>query len=318
MSDWNIRTTNFGELTQNPLRILWERDQPPGNSDKSFITLQAGDPTIYGNFPPHPKWVEAIAEAVQSDKFSYDESAGIREARQAVAEYSQQANHKITFSDVILTSGCSMAIEICMSSLANAGENILIPRPAWNYITWTAGLGIETKSYNLDPTNGWNVDLKHMDSVIDDKTRAILINNPGNPCGNVYSKEHILEIIAIAERHKLPIIADEVYEYFVFPGNEFHSFASLSENVPILKCSGLTKRFLMPGVRMGWLVINDRGGKLTAHRKTLNNIAGRNFGPNSSVQWALPKILKCLPQNFFDEINERVGVRKMQTCALKL
>lgn len=110
-------------------------------------------------------------------------------------------------------------------------------------------MGIVTKNYNLDPMNDWEIDLKHLESLIDDNTRAILVNNPGNPCGNVFSKTHILSILEIAERHRLPIISDEVYEFFVFPGVRYHSFSSLSENVPILTCSALSKRFLMPGVR---------------------------------------------------------------------
>jgi tyrosine aminotransferase len=148
-----------------------------------------------------------------------------------------------------------------------------------------------------------------MESLINDKTRAILINNPGNPCGNVFSYEHILEILKIAEKHKLPIIADEVYEFFTFPGVEFHSVASLSKNVPVLTCSGLTKRFLMPGIRMGWIIISDRGEKLKDIRLGLANVAGRNFGPNSTVQLALPKMLKCVPQIFFDEAANQVAVR---------
>jgi tyrosine aminotransferase len=157
---------------------------------------------------------------------------------------------------------------------------------------------IETRAYNLDPTNNWDIDLDHMESLINDKTRAILINNPGNPCGNVFSREHILDILKIAERHKLPIISDEVYEFFTFPGVTFHSVASLSKNVPVLTCSGLTKRFLMPGIRMGWIIINDRGNKFDEIRLGLANIAGRNFWPNS----------KNTPQEFFDENCRRVHV----------
>jgi tyrosine aminotransferase len=161
----------------------------------------------------------------------------------------------------------------------------------------------------LDPAKNWEIDLDHMESLINDKTRAILINSPGNPCGNVFSKEHIVEILKIAERHKLPIISDEVYEFFTFPGVEFNSVASLSKTVPILTCSGLTKRFLMPGIRMGWIIINDRGNKFDEIRLGLANIAGRNFGPNSTVQLALPEILKNVPQSFFDKAVQRVGVK---------
>lgn len=147
-----------------------------------------------------------------------------------------------------------------------------------------------------------------MESLINDKTRAILINNPGNPCGNVFSREHILDILKIAEQHKLPIISDEVYEFFTFPGVKFYPAASLSKNVPILTCSGLTKRFLMPGIRMGWLIIHDRREAFNQIRLGLANIAGRNFWPSSTVQLALPDIIKNTPQEFFDDNCRRVHV----------
>lgn len=245
---WCLKRSNFGESTVNPLRKIWEVTQPPANPEKSTIPLQPGDPTLLGNLPPYPACIEALQEALKVDTFSYDASPGLEIARQAVADYSQHMG-EITAKDVILTSGCSMALEICFRGLANSGENILVPRPAWNYTTWICGSGIEVKSYNLDPSKDWNVDLEHMESLIDEKTKAILINSPGNPCGNVFDKEHLLEILAIAERHKLPIISDEVYEFFVVPNVQFCSIASLSKNVPILTCSGLTKRFLIPAIR---------------------------------------------------------------------
>lgn len=84
--------------------------------------------------------------------------------------------------------------------------------------------------------------MKSLESQIDEDTVAIVINNPSNPCGSVFSKKHLQEILEIASRHCLPIIADEIYEHLVFPGEEFHPIASLSKDVPILSCSGLTKR----------------------------------------------------------------------------
>lgn len=154
-----------------------------------------------------------------------------------------------------------------------------------------------------------------MESLIDEKTRAILVNHPGNPCGNVFSKEHILDILKVAERYKLPIIADEVYEFMVFPGVEYHSFASLSKNVPILTCSALSKRFLVPGIRMGWIVLSDRHGSLTEVKKGLHNVTGRMLGPNSTVQLALPDILKKTPQSFFDDTIEKLHVSLFWKCS---
>ncbi|CRK96860.1 CLUMA_CG009926, isoform A [Clunio marinus] len=305
-TQWNIKPTYFGIHTVNPLRKLWQESYPSGNPNKSHIVLQPGDPTAFGNFPTHPECIKALQDAVVKDTFSYYDVAGIVEAREAVAKYSKHIED-VKADDVILTSGVSMAVEMCIKVLVNPEENILVPSPGWNYITYTVGVGIKTKFYNLLPGKDWEIDLEHLETKIDEKTKAILINNPGNPCGNVFSKEHILDILEIAERHKLPIISDEVYEFITFPGVEYHSFSSLSKNVPVFICSGLTKRFLMPGIRMGWIILCDRGNKLTDLRPCLKNIEGRNFGPSTVVQLALPNILKCTPQEFLNKTPKQLA-----------
>ena len=168
------------------------------------------------------------------------------------------------------------------------------------------GAKIDPNSYRLNPLKDWEIDLEHMEAQINQKTKAILINNVGNPCGNVFSREHILDILKIAERHQLPIISDEIYEFFVFPGVEYFSIAELSKYVPVLSCSGLTKRFIMPGVRCGWITFHDRYNALKEIKQGLVRIAGRNFGPNSTVQIALPEILKFTPESFFTETVSKV------------
>lgn len=307
---WNrIAITDYARLSVNPLRKLqFDRKTEP-NPDKTIITLQLGDPTRFGNFPPAIETREAFKKAVELDTFLYNCGHGKLEAREALAEFSQSRN--VNPDDIVLTSGCGHALEMCILTLVAPGENILIPRPCYNYRPLTNGTGIVTKYYNLDPEKAWDVDLEHLESLIDTKTRAILVNNPGNPCGNVFSKEHLLEILDIAERHKLPIIADEVYEFMVFPGVSYHPIASVSKNVPVLTCGGLTKRFLMPGIRLGWILINDRHGALEEVKQGVRNITGRILGPNSSVQYALPEILRNTPQKFFDDTMIRISVSKI-------
>ena len=101
-----------------------------------------------------------------------------------------------------------------------------------------------------------------MESVIDENTVAILVNNPSNPCGSVFDEDHLTEILKIAEKYCLLIIADEIYEHFVFNGSEksYTPIAKLSKNVPVLSCGGLTKRYLVPGWRLGWITIHERNG----------------------------------------------------------
>ena len=115
----------------------------------------------------------------------------------------------MTSDDVILCSGCSCALDIAISTLADDGQNILVPRPGFPlYTTLSAGLGIQTREYDLLPDHDWMVDLGHMESLIDHNTAAIIVNSPSNPCGSVFSPAHLREILDIAERHKVPIIGE--------------------------------------------------------------------------------------------------------------
>jgi tyrosine aminotransferase len=190
--------------------------------------------------------------------------------------------------------------------------------------------GIETREYHLLPDQDWEVDLRHMESLIDEKTAAIIVNNPSNPCGSVFSIAHLKQILDIADRNKVPIIADEIYDNFVFPGQvggffigifqnnflfknveqlvislvHFQTYvpiASLTTTVPVLSCGGLTKRYLVPGWRLGWIVIYDRNHVFDEEvRKGLLCMSQRIIGSNTLIQGALPTILATTPKSFFE------------------
>jgi len=273
------------------------------NPAKSPISLSLGDPTVYRNLDPAPEVVEAVRESLmKGQRNGYGPSTGFIEARQAVAEYVSVPGAEITADDVILCSGCSCALDIAISTMADAGQNILIPRPGFPiYTTLSAGQEIETREYNLLPNKDWEADLDHMESLIDQNTAAIIVNSPSNPCGSVFSVQHLKDILAVAEKYKVPIIADEIYENFVFPGETYVPIASLTTTVPVLSCSGLTKRFLVPGWRIGWIIIYDRDQVFDREvRKGLMCMSQRIIGSNTFIQGALPYILKNTPQSFFD------------------
>ncbi|XP_076163991.1 tyrosine aminotransferase isoform X2 [Ptiloglossa arizonensis] len=269
------------------------------------MTVNLGDPTTFGNLQLPTEVIEAVKESVVSQMYNgYAPSTGHHSAKAAVAEYSSSEFVKVEPEDVILCSGCSCALDLCITSLAREGQNILIPRPGFSiYRTLAEGLGITVKSYDLRPELGWEIDLDDLESQIDESTAAIIINNPSNPCGSVFSRDHTLDILDVAARYYIPIIADEIYEHMVFPGRTFHSLASLSSEVPILSCSGLTKRFLVPGWRMGWIIIHDRQNVLEKEiRKALHCLSQRIIGSNTLIQGALPAILRNTPQKFYDDV----------------
>jgi tyrosine aminotransferase len=156
--------------------------------------------------------------------------------------------------------------------LADEGQNILVPMPGFSlYETLASSKGIECKFYKLLPQRKWEADLEHLESLIDQKTACIILNNPSNPCGSVYSEAHLKGFLRIAEKHNLPIIADEIYADMVFTGEKHIPLASIESNVPILSCGGLAKRFLVPGWRIGWICIYDRHARFANVRIGLSN-----------------------------------------------
>jgi len=121
--------------------------------------------------------------------------------------------------------------------------------------------GVECHFYDLVPDCGWEVDLDSVRRVADASTAAILINNPSNPCGAVYSREHLEAVVAVAEELKLPLLADEVYAGMTF-GKRFVPLAEVAGGVPVFSVGALSKRWLVPGWRLGWVCVHDTSGVL--------------------------------------------------------
>ncbi|XP_073830566.1 tyrosine aminotransferase [Musca autumnalis] len=304
-TSWNLKTSTLAKNTINRIRVIVESLKICPNPAKPMIPLTIGDPTTFGNLKASDETMKAVLNAIESGKYNgYAHTQGHESARRAIAKYSaHQSSEEIKPEDICITSGCSSALEYSILALAEKGQNILIPRPGFClYQTLTEGLGIEVRYYDLLPEKQWEVDLQQLESLIDEKTAALIINNPSNPCGSVFSKQHLEDILAICEKYYLPIIADEVYEHFVFPGSKHYAVSSLSKNVPVLSCGGLTKRFIVPGWRTGWVIIHDRENRLADVSRGLKNMCGRILGSNTLVQGAIPDILEKTPQSYFDSI----------------
>ncbi|XP_055371005.1 tyrosine aminotransferase [Condylostylus longicornis] len=301
-TQWNVQATEYAKKTKNHIRHVVQELKLEPNPDKPMIPLSIGDPTTFGNLQASDETINAVKKAMENSKANgYGHCAGFEEARAAVAKYCEHQG-KVTAEDVILCSGCSSSLDLCITALAEKGQNILMPRPGFClYKTLAEGISVEVRLYDLLPEHQWEADINQLESLIDDKTAAIIVNNPSNPCGSVFSKKNLQAIIKVAERNFVPIIADEIYEHFVFPGSEHIAVSTLSQNVPVLSCGGLTKRFLVPGWRLGWIVIHDRHDILKDATRGLKNLTGRILGPNTLIQTALPDILEKTTQKFFDD-----------------
>eukprot|EP00743_Colponemidia_sp_Colp-15_P004910 GILK01005292.1.p1 GENE.GILK01005292.1~~GILK01005292.1.p1 ORF type:complete len:408 (+),score=52.77 GILK01005292.1:54-1277(+) len=299
-----VRASKATLRTTNPIRQIVDKIKKPDNSDKPFLALNIGDPALYGNLDTPDFARNALASAILKGRSNgYTPSTGTLEARQAVVRMAASAACEYTVDDIMLTSGCSMALYMAICVLAEEGENILVPRPAFPlYQSICEHYGIETRHYNLLPESNWEADLQSMESEINEKTRAILVNNPSNPCGAVYSKTHLEAIVQLAERYRLPLISDEVYADMVFEGHEFIPLAAVSKNVPVLTCGGLAKQFLAPGWRMGWILICDRTQACKQVREGLVRLSQVLLHPNSVVQAALPEIQQNMPPTYFKDL----------------
>ncbi|VDM79587.1 unnamed protein product [Strongylus vulgaris] len=174
------------------------REMVTPNPNKSLIKLHLGDPTLTGALPPSKVAVDALVEATTSHMFDgYGPAVGALAAREAVAIKYSHPEAPINADDVILASGCSHALQMAIEGLANPGDNILIPQPGFPlYSTLCRPHGIEDRAYKVDMANGGQIDLEYLETLIDDRTQALIVNNPGNPTGVVFSKEHLQEILA--------------------------------------------------------------------------------------------------------------------------
>ncbi|TMS36731.1 hypothetical protein L596_003825 [Steinernema carpocapsae] len=303
-NEWVCPVSDHAKNTVNPIRKIVDQLQVAPNPQKNPIKLHLGDPTLTGTLPPCQTAVDAIKEAVESHTFDgYGPAVGTQDARKAIAKQFSLPEAKISADDVILASGCSHALQLAIEALANDGDNILCPQPGFPlYSTLCRPHGIEDRFYHLDMDRSAECDLAHMESLIDSRTKAIIVNNPGNPTGAVFSKKHLEDILTVAFNHKIPIIADEIYGDLTYDGAQFHPIASLSPKVPVISCDGIGKRYLVPGWRLGWVVCYDRYGSLAEVKKGMVALSQKIVGPCALVQGALPKILAETPQSFFDNI----------------
>ena len=164
----------------------------------------------------------------------------------------------------------------------------------------------------------WEVDVEALERLLDAQSAAIIVNNPSNPCGSVYSEGHLLRVLELCRKYpNLTVIADEIYEDMVFNGHTFHPMAKVAHahhlSMPILTCGGLAKRFLVPGWRLGWILVN-RDERLVEIRKALCDMSTLILGANSTVQAALPGIFADTPGAFHLAVNGYVETQSVLLC----
>lgn len=216
--------------------------------------LNIGDPNQFGFLTP-PHLIEAVSKAMRDGHNGYTPSPGIVEAREAVAADFTRRGVETSPDRVLITSGTSEGIELALTGIVDDGEEVLVPSPTYPlYTAVLAKIGATPVYYRTDASTGWMPDLDHLRAAITPRTRALVVIDPNNPTGAIYPDEMRRSLIGIAEEHGLVILADEVYGDLAYDG-PVPPMATLAPDAPIISYSSLSKAYLAPGWRAGWMAV---------------------------------------------------------------
>lgn len=258
---------------------------------QSILKLNIGNPAPFG-FEAPPEYIEAIERALPIAQ-GYSDSRGVPVAREAVARfYSELGLANISPDDVLLGNGVSELISLVLQALISPGDEILVPAP--DYPLWTAQVtlsGGRAVHYPCDEANGWMPDLAAIEALVTDRTKGIVLINPNNPTGAVYSADLVKGFAALAERHGLVLMADEIYDRILYEGAA-HEHAALHVTETLcLTFGGLSKAQRVAGYRAGWLVASGNRERASDFLEGLTLLANMRMCSNVPAQYAIPVAL---------------------------
>lgn len=261
------------------------------DSGKKVTYLNIGDPNKF-DFDTPQEMKDAVTNAMKINKNYYADSMGELDAREAIAKHNNKNGVECTANDVIVTTGVSEGIQLCVGALLNTGDNMLIPSPSYPLYSGVLDLFEGVKNfYTLDEENDWELNPEDIEKNINDKTKAIVIINPNNPTGGLYDKKTLKEVVNIAGQHNLVIFADEIYDEMILEG-EMQHVASFSNEIPVLTFNGLAKNFLCPGWRMGWMTFTDRENTIDDFREGIGQLARARLCSTTPLQYAIKAALE--------------------------
>ncbi|MDO4641267.1 MAG: pyridoxal phosphate-dependent aminotransferase [Neisseria sp.] len=256
-----------------------------------ILKLNIGNPAPFGFEAPDEILVDVIRNLPSSQ--GYCDSKGLYSARKAIVHYYQTKNLRdITVNDVYIGNGVSELITMSLQALLNDGDEILIPAP--DYPLWTAAAtlaGGTPRHYLCDEENQWFPDIDDIKSKVTPNTKAIVIINPNNPTGAVYSKETLLEIVEIARVNNLIIFADEIYDKILYDGAVHHHIAALAPDLLTITFNGLSKAYRVAGFRMGWMVLNGPKHQAKGYIEGLDMLSSMRLCANTPMQHAIQTAL---------------------------
>jgi len=256
-----------------------------------IVSLNIGNPGLFGFRTPETMRLAMIENLAQAEPYCHQK--GIFPAREAVVM--QQQNRGVvgvTADEVFIGNGVSELIDLSLRALLNPGDEVLVPSP--DYPLWSAAVALNggvAQHYFCPVENAFSPDIEHMESLIGDRTRAIVIINPNNPSGAVYDRATLQAIVDLAERHGLVILADEIYDQMVYDDAEFIPLATLVDDTVCLTYSGLSKIYRACGYRVGWCVFSGELERAADYIHGMELLAALRLCSNVPAQWAVQTAL---------------------------
>jgi tyrosine/nicotianamine family aminotransferase len=272
------------------------------------IHLNIGDPNKYDfDTPDHMK--KALYEASLQAHNGYAPSEGYTELREAIIEREKKRNNvNYIIENVCITTGVTESLQILLNASLYPNDELLIPGPTYpQYSLITCFNDAHPISYRCIEKEGWQPDVDDIRKKISNKTKGIVIINPNNPTGALYSKKIVKEIINIAGEYNIPIISDEIYDDMVFDSKQYAT-ATLAKDVPVITFNGFSKVYLVPGWRIGYIMFHHQG-ELNNLQDAFMRIARSRLCANSICQLACIAALKG-PQNHIKQVNNKLRQRR--------
>ncbi|GAB3514366.1 pyridoxal phosphate-dependent aminotransferase [Emticicia fontis] len=282
------RLNNLSYAIRGP---VFEKAQQLEAMGQKIINLNIGNPAPFGFDVPDEIIYDMIMNIRNAQGYSHH--LGIFPARKAIMHYTQQIGiHGVTIEDIFIGNGVSELIVMTMQALLNEGDEILLPSP--DYPLWTTSVALsggKPVHYICDEESDWNPDLDDIRRKINRKTKGIVLINPNNPTGAVYSKEVLEGIVKMAAEHNLIIFSDEIYDKILYDGNKHIPIATLSDDVFIMTYGGLSKNYRAAGFRGGWVILSGAVQKAKSFVEGFNLLASMRLCANVPTQYAIQTAL---------------------------
>ncbi len=284
---------------------------------QKIIKLNLGNLAVFGFDAPEEIQQDMIRNLPNSA--GYSDSKGIFAARKAVMHETQkQGIAAVTLDDIYLGNGASELITMATNALLDNGDELLLPMP--DYPLWTAATSLSGGTpvhYLCDESNGWMPNIKDIRAKITPRTKGIVVINPNNPTGVLYSDALLMEIVDIAREHGLVILADEVYDKVLYDGVKHTALASLSTEVLTLTFNSLSKSYRSCGYRAGWMVVSGDKTRAGDYIEGLNMLSNMKLCSNVPGQWAIQTALGGY-QSINDLTGEGGRLRRQRDLAYEL